>query len=175
MYLLDSNAPHPPSSSSAPGPLPCSPTAHQVIIDSYLALSTPYRNTMSLNAYLERKEAVFRFMAIRTGNIRKRCGCLYHGRLTSVLPRSRTHDLGARIIKASLSRRVGYDISSFSMASNVTQKGTLSHVCLVVSMERGGKTAYFPPTLTIFTGREDARILTCVKSKRKRPTLRSCL
>lgn len=93
----------------------------------------------------------------------------------SVLPRSRTHDLGARIIKASLSRRVGYETRSFSMASNVTQKGTLSHVCLAVSMERGGKTAYFPPTLTIFIGRKDARILTCVKSKRKRPTLRSCL
>lgn len=111
----------------------------------------------------------------KSNNIRKRCGCLYHGRLTSVLPRSRTHDLGARIIKASFSRRVGYETRSFSMASNVTQKGTLSHVCLAVSMERGGKTAYFPPTLTIFIGRKDARILTCVKSKRKRPTLRSCL
>lgn len=112
--------------------------------------------SFTCNTHLERGTAIFLFMTIRSDNLPREVWLLFHGRLSAWHCPEAVHMTWGRslTIEASLAT---WDYCRkmeilLAMTSNVTQREGLSHVCFPVSMERGGKTTCFPPTIVLFMG-----------------------
>ena len=112
--------------------------------------------SFTCNTHLERETAIFLFMAIRSDNLPREVWLLFHGRLGAWHCPEAVHMTWGRSLTIEVSLAT-WDYWRkmeilLAMTSNVTQREDLSHVCFPVSMERGGKTTCFPPTIVLFIG-----------------------